>query len=69
MLIAPPLPWGWLGGPPSLNQLLGLRWLASAFYPAEAKVDLVAEARTFHRLFCGVTPFDAQLAALVEGAS
>lgn len=59
MLIAPPLPWGWLGEPPSLNQLLGLRWL----------VDLMAEARTFHRLFYGVTPSDAQLAALVEGAS
>jgi len=65
VLIAPPLPWDWLGEPPSLNRLLGLRWLASA----EAKVNLVAEARTFHRLFCGVTPFDAQLAALVEGAS
>ena len=55
MLIAPPLPWGWLGGPPSLNRLLGLRWQA--------------EARTFHRLFYGVTPSDAQLAALVEGAN
>jgi hypothetical protein len=50
-----------------------LRWLASAFYPAVdmvgGKADLVAEARAFHRLFYGVTPSDAQLAALVEGAS
>jgi len=69
VLVAPALPWGWLGEPPSLNQLLGLRWLASAFYPAEGKVDLAAEAREFHRLFYGVTPSDAQLAALVEGAS
>ena len=69
VLIAPTLPWGWLGEPPSVNQLLGLRWLASAFYPTEAKVDLAAETRAFHRLFYGVTPSDAQLAALTEGAS
>jgi iron complex transport system substrate-binding protein len=69
VLIAPTLPWGWLGEPPSLNQLLGLRWLASAFYPAEGKTDLAAEAREFHQLFYGVTPTDAQLATLLEGAS
>jgi hypothetical protein len=33
------------------------------------RADLVAEARAFHRLFYGVTPSDAQLATLVEGAS
>jgi iron complex transport system substrate-binding protein len=69
VLIAPTLPWCWLGEPPSLQQLLGLRWLASAFYPAGGKLDLAAEAREFHRLFYGVTPSDAQLATLVEGAS
>jgi iron complex transport system substrate-binding protein len=69
VLIAPQLPWCWLGKPPSVHQLLGLRWLASAFYPAEGKADLVAEAHEFHGLFYGVTPSDPQLATLVEGAS
>ncbi len=70
VLIAPTEPWDWLGEPPSsVHQLLGLRWLASAFYPAEGKIDLAAEARAFHRLFYGVTPTDAQLATLIEGAS
>jgi iron complex transport system substrate-binding protein len=68
VLIAPTLPWGWLGEPPSLNQLLGLRWLASAFYPGEPKIDLVGEAHDFHRLVYGVVPPDAALAKLVEGA-
>jgi iron complex transport system substrate-binding protein len=68
VLIAPTLPWGWLGEPPSLNQLLGLRWLATAFYPNEPKIDLVSEARDFHRLVYGVVPSDAALAKLVEGA-
>ena len=56
-----------------MHQLLGLRWLASAFYPGVdmpgGKADLAAEAREFHRLFYGVTPTDAQLATLIEGAS
>jgi iron complex transport system substrate-binding protein len=69
VLIAPQLPWCWLGEPPSVHQLLGLRWLSSAFYPAEGKADVAAEAREFHRLFYGVTPTDAQLATLIEGAS
>jgi hypothetical protein len=38
-------------------------------YPKEAAMDLRAEAREFHRLFYGVAPGDAQLAALLEGAS
>jgi iron complex transport system substrate-binding protein len=68
VLIAPTLPWGWLGEPPSLNQLLGLRWLASVFYPSEPKMDLLGETRDFHRLFYGVAPADAALSKLVEGA-
>jgi hypothetical protein len=38
-------------------------------YPKEAAMDLRAEAREFHRRFYGVAPGDAQLAALLEGAS
>jgi hypothetical protein len=32
-------------------------------YPKEAAMDLRAEAREFHRLFYGVAPSDAELAA------
>jgi iron complex transport system substrate-binding protein len=65
---APTLPWGWLGEPPSVNRLIGLRWMLSLLYPKEAAMDLVAEAREFHRLFYGVAPSDADLDALLEGA-
>jgi len=66
---APTLPWGWLGEPPSVNRLIGLRWMLSVLHPKEAAMDLRAEARGFHRLFYGVTPGDAELSALLEGAS
>ena len=68
-LLAPALPWGWLGEPPSVNRLIGLRWLASAFYPGEVKLDLRSEARAFHRLFYGVVPNDAELTALLDGTT
>jgi iron complex transport system substrate-binding protein len=66
---APTLPWGWLGEPPSVNRLIGLRWMLSVLYPKEAAMDLRAEAREFHRLFYGVAPGDAELSALLEGAA
>ena len=69
VLPAPALPWGWLGEPPSVNRLIGQRWLASAFYPSEVKLDLRSEAREFHRLFYGVVPSDAELTALLEGTT
>ena len=68
-LLAPALPWGWLGEPPSVNRLIGLRWLASAFYPGEVKLNLRSEAREFHRLFYGVMPSDAELTTLLEGTT
>ena len=65
---APLLPWGWLGEPPSVNRLIGLRWMQSLLYPQEAAMDLRAEAREFHRLFYGISPGDAEFDALLEGA-
>ena len=66
---APTLPWGWLGEPPSVNRLIGLRWMLSVLYPKEAAIDLRAGAREFHRLFYGVAPGDAELNALLEGTA
>lgn len=67
--LAPSLPWGWIDAPPSLNRLIGLRWLLSLFYPTEARIDLRAETRQFYRLFYGVDPTDDQLAQLLGGAA
>jgi iron complex transport system substrate-binding protein len=67
--LAPSLPWGWIDAPPSLNRLIGLRWLASLFHPAEADLDLRAETRAFYDLFYGVSLTDGQLALLLGGAA
>jgi iron complex transport system substrate-binding protein len=67
--LAPSLPWGWIDAPPSLNRLIGLRWLLATFYPTEAGIDLGADTRAFYALFYGVKLDDAQLDRLLGGAA
>jgi iron complex transport system substrate-binding protein len=66
--LAPSLPWGWIDAPPSVNRLIGLRWLLTIFYPAEAGLDLRAETRAFFELFYGVSVDAPQLDRLLGGA-
>jgi len=63
--VAPGLPWGWLGGPPGVNRLIGLEWLAALLYPQVPKPDLAADTRAFYRNFYQVELTDAQLQALL----
>jgi iron complex transport system substrate-binding protein len=66
--LAPSLPWGWIDAPPSVNRLIGLRWLLATFYPGEAGIDLPADTRVFYALFYGMTPDVPQLGRLLGGA-
>jgi iron complex transport system substrate-binding protein len=66
--LAPTVPWGWLGEPPSINRLIGLHWLQTILYPEHVKLDLPAEVRDFYSLFYGLTPRDELMPSLLEGA-
>lgn len=66
--LAPSLPWGWIDAPPSVNRLIGLRWLLATFYPAESGLDLRADTRAFFELFYGVSVDASQLDRLLGGA-
>jgi iron complex transport system substrate-binding protein len=66
--LAPSLPWGWIDAPPSINRLMGLRWLLKTFYPIEAGIDLRTDTRFFYALFYGVKLEDSQLDRLLGGA-
>jgi iron complex transport system substrate-binding protein len=67
--LSPGLPWGWIDAPPSLNRLIGLRWLLATFYPGQAGLDLRADTRAFYAMFYGVTPDDSQLDRLLGGGA
>ena len=53
--LSPGLPFGWIDRPPSLNRLIGLRWLVGVLYPDRAAWDLRAETREFCTLL-GLIP-------------
>jgi iron complex transport system substrate-binding protein len=66
--LAPRLPFGWIDAPPSINRMIGLRWIAGLLYPDLFPEDIHTVARDFYRLFYQVTPDDAQLDRILAGA-
>lgn len=65
--LAPATPFGLIDAPPSVNRLIGLKWLAHKLYPEQAKGDLAAEVAEFYKLFYGVDPDAAAVAGLLGG--
>ncbi|MGQ0752100.1 MAG: iron ABC transporter substrate-binding protein [Betaproteobacteria bacterium] len=63
--LAPHLPFGWIDFPPSVNRLIGLRWLARVLYPDAFPEDLRPIVRDFYTRCYHQTPTDAQLDQLL----
>lgn len=69
VFLAPTAPFGWIDRPPSLNRIMGLKWLAGLFYPDRFTFDLAQTTREFYRLFYHVELDDKALGQLIEWAS
>ena len=67
--LSPSEPFGWIDRPPSINRLLGMRWLASVLYPERFEGDLRAMTREFYALFYQVDLSERQLDVLLAGAT
>ena len=65
--LAPRLPFGWVDFPPSVNRLIGLWWLAKAFYPDEYPEDLRPLTREFYQHFYHMSPSDVQIDNVLSG--
>lgn len=44
-------PYSFMGMPPAVNQIIGIRWLGNLLYPEEYKLDMTAELQRFYKLF------------------
>lgn len=66
LFVAPRYPWGWLDEPPSVNRLIGVRWLAGVLHPERFTDDLRAEVRDFFKVFYQSDVTQAQLDALLK---
>jgi iron complex transport system substrate-binding protein len=63
--LAPNAPFGWIDFPPSINRLIGLRWLCRVLYPEAFPEDLRPAVRDFYTRMYHQTPSEAQLDALL----
>jgi len=63
--LVPQAPFPWVDFPPSVNRLIGLKWLGRILYPDVFTDDLRQETRVFYALFYHQTPTEAQLDALL----
>lgn len=59
--LAPDLPFGWFDQPPSINRLMGIRWLLHVLYPARAEGQLREATREFFELFYHRRPGEEEL--------
>lgn len=44
-------PYNFMGRPPSINRIIGIKWLGNLIYPEVYKYDMVKEVQDFYKLF------------------
>lgn len=67
--LSPTAPFGWVDRPPSVNRIIGLRWMAGLLWPDLWKGDLREETRAFYSLYYHVDLTEPELDGLLEWAA
>ncbi len=65
----PQYPFNWIDRPPSVNRIIGLKWLANLFYPEIFHYDMRKETRDFYKTFYHVQLSEAQLNEILATAA
>lgn len=65
----PEEPYNWMSNPPSMNMLLGVRWLGNLLYPDIYQYDMKAEAQKFYKLFWNYSLSDQAAATLLANST
>lgn len=64
----PAAPFNWFDRPPSVNRLIGLKWLANLLYPDIVSMDIKAEVKDFYKTFYHCSLSDEDIKELLERA-
>lgn len=64
----PSTPYVWLNHPPTVNQILGLQWLARLCYPSQFDNDMQEVVTGYYKTFYGYELTDAEYKELVANA-
>jgi len=59
-------PYHWLASPPSVNRIVGIKWLAELLYPDYYDYDVEEETKTFYSLFWHYDLTDEEVDAFLE---
>jgi iron complex transport system substrate-binding protein len=62
----PYLPYSWMSGPPSVNQVLGVRWLGNLVYPEYYSYDIREAAKEYYELFWHYELSDQEVEEMLE---
>lgn len=66
--LSPTAPFGWIDRPPSVNRVIGLKWMAKLMYPDRIAGDFRETVREFYRLFYHVDLSADELERLLRWA-
>lgn len=64
----PCAPFSWFDRPPSINRVLGLKWLGNLLYPEVYNYDIAQETKEFYDLFYHYKLTDEEAAELLKNA-
>lgn len=68
VFMTPALPNNWIDRGPSVNRVLGVKWLANLFYPDYVKYDMKSEAKKYFKLFYNLDLTDEQLDSILSAS-
>lgn len=64
----PNAPFNWFDRPPSINRLMGVRWLGNLVYPEYFDIDIKQETKDFYELFYHRPLTDDEVDEILENA-
>ncbi len=64
----PVLPFNWYDRPPSVNRIMGIKWLGNLLYPEEFDYDMKEETKGFYELFYNYELTDEEFDEITENA-
>lgn len=62
----PAEPYNWMGRPPSVNRIIGIKWLCNLLYPEVFDYDMVKETQEFYKLFYHCNTIESQVKELLD---
>ncbi|MFA9422077.1 MAG: ABC transporter substrate-binding protein [Sedimentibacter sp.] len=57
----PSIPYDWINRPPSVNRIIGIKWLANLLYPEKYEINIDEEIKNFFELYYSYEITDSEI--------